>query len=413
MKNLKKMLAVLLAAAMMLAAVPALGESAAASTTNDQRLDAAYTLALNAINAEDYATAKEYLDICFAYCDRQSNPVLFADLLLKRACINVIEEKYDLALLALDACLQVQPDLADAWLVLSQIYITQNDYSRAAASLEKYVELSGETSLYETIAQLYESMGANAEAQAAYEKYAEAAGTGNKETVYQLGLYKMQNGDLEGAIADFQTCAEDETYGAGAWYNIGVCKLNQGDYAGAQEAFETCESKGGNFSGIYYNRGLCAFLQEKWEEAAADFQKSLDNEPFVDDARYNLAVCQMQMEDYAKAVETFTVLIGDGEAAVTEETATEGTDTATEGGESAEAAPADEERQVNPAAYYFRGVCNFALGNLETALQDFTYCIDQGYELGQSYQQRAQVYAAMGDTEKQNADLENYLKNAN
>ena len=82
MKNLKKMLAVLLAAAMMLAAVPALGESAAASTTNDQRLDAAYTLALNAINAEDYATAKEYLDICFAYCDRQSNPVLFADLLL-------------------------------------------------------------------------------------------------------------------------------------------------------------------------------------------------------------------------------------------------------------------------------------------------------------------------------------------
>ena len=125
MKNLKKMLAVLLAAAMMLAAVPALGESAAASTTNDQRLDAAYTLALNAINAEDYATAKEYLDICFAYCDRQSNPVLFADLLLKRACINVIEEKFDLALLALDACLQVQPDLADAWLVLSQIYITQ------------------------------------------------------------------------------------------------------------------------------------------------------------------------------------------------------------------------------------------------------------------------------------------------
>ena len=32
-----------------------------------QRLNASYTLALNAINEEDFETAKEYIDVCFVY----------------------------------------------------------------------------------------------------------------------------------------------------------------------------------------------------------------------------------------------------------------------------------------------------------------------------------------------------------
>jgi len=41
---------------------------------------------------------------------------------------------------------------------------------------------------------------------------------------------------------------------------------------------------------------------------------------------------------------------------------------------------------------------------------DYTTCIDHGYELAQTYYQRAQVYAALGDTENQNSDLQNSLK---
>jgi len=55
-------------------------------------------------------------------------------------------------------------------------------------------------------------------------------------------------------------------------------------------------------------------------------------------------------------------------------------------------------------------MCLAELGQLEEALADYTACIDHGYELGQSYYQRAQVYAALGDTEKQNSDLENSMK---
>ena len=87
MNNMKKLMVVLLTVALLLMAMPVLAEEAApevqSSIVDTQKLDASYTLALNAINAEDYETAKEYLNICFAYCDPASSPTMYADLLLK------------------------------------------------------------------------------------------------------------------------------------------------------------------------------------------------------------------------------------------------------------------------------------------------------------------------------------------
>ena len=135
--NMKKWIAVGLTAGMLLTATPVLAEEAETiSIVDTQKLDASYTLALNAINAEDYETAKEYLNVCFAYCDPVSNPTMYADLLLKRACIDVIEENNDMALLNLDAALKVQPDLADAYLVRAQVYAAMGDTDNQTADPE-------------------------------------------------------------------------------------------------------------------------------------------------------------------------------------------------------------------------------------------------------------------------------------
>ena len=401
MNNMKKLMVVLLTVALLLMAMPVLAEEAApevqSSIVDTQKLDASYTLALNAINAEDYETAKEYLNVCFAYCDPVSNPTMYADLLLKRACIDVIEEKNDMALLNLDAALRISPDMADAYLVRTQVYAAQGEVDAAITNLEKYIELTEDTSLYETVAQLNEAKGDIEAAQAAYDKYVEGAGGEVAEAGFQSGLYKMQAGKLEEAIEAFEAYADDETYGAGAAYNTGICKMNLGDYAGAIEAFNTCEEKGGEFEGLKYNRGVCSLLSEQWEAAAADFTASIESEPYVDDARYNLAICQMQQEDYETAVATFTELIGDGEQA--DEAGNEETEET-------------EERVVNDGAYYYRAVSYAALGKLEEAKADYTTCIEHGYELAQSYYQRAQVNAALGDTDAQNADLQASLSAA-
>ena len=385
--KLKKMLAVILATGMMMAMLPGTAENASTSTIEDnQKLDAAYTLALNTIAAKDYAAAKDYLDICFVYCDVNENPEMYADLLLKRAIIHVYEEKYDMALLSLEAALRVQPELADAQLVRAQIYATQGKIDEAIKSLEKYIELSKDDAMYETVAQLYEASGNMAAAQDAYEKYAAGAGAEFAESGFQTGLYRMGNGHYEEAIKAFEAYVEDETYGAGAMYNIGVCRMNLGEYAGAVEAFTSCEEKGGTYEGLYYNRGVCRLLAQDWQNAIADFQQSIKKEPYVSDAQYNLGLCQTQTEDYEAANATFTALIGED---------------------------ANAEGTAYTGAYYYRALCRTAIGELEGALADFTVCIDKGYELAQSYYQRAQVYGALGDTEKQNADLQNSLKSVN
>lgn len=379
-------------------AAPATDTKNATAITDNQKLDAAYTLALNAITSEDYETAKEYINICFAYCDAQSNPVMFSDLLLKRACIDVIEQKNDMALLNLDAATRVKPDLADAYLVKTQVYASLGDADRAISSLEKYIELTQDTALYETVAQLQEAKGDIKAAQAAYDKFVAGAGAEVEEAGFQAGLYKMEAGNFQEAIADFEAYKDNETYGAGAMYNIGICRMNLGEFAAAVEAFVSCEEKGGTFEGLYYNRGVCRLLTGKWADAATDFAKSIETEPYRDDATYNLGICQMQQEDYETAEATFTQYIAEN-------------DKTPENGEPAEAG-SETERIVNYGAYYYRAACRAALGKLEDAVADYTVCIEQQYELAQSYYQRAQVYAALGDTGKQNADLAESLKYA-
>lgn len=415
--NMKKLTAVILTMAMMLTAAAGLAEAPADGNTGDaqtpaaaetqdaaaiaqtdagvgtqaaaadvQKLDAAYTLALNAINKEDYATARKYLNIAFVYCDKETNPEVYSDLLLKQACLDVIEEQPDIALLALDAALKISPDLADAYLVRTQIYTAQSDLANAIENLEKYIELTGQTEMFETVAQLQEAGGNMEAAQAAYDKYVAAAGADNQEAGFQAALYRMENGKYADAIEAFTAYAEDKTYGAGAQYNIGVCKMNMEDYAGAIEAFNACESKGGEFSGLYYNRGICSLMSTDWAKGAEDFEKSIKSEPYVNDARYNLGVCRMQQGEYEAAAAAFDQLEKDFTA--------------------------EEGLTLNDAVYYFRAICNAALGKLEDAIRDYTTCIEHGYELAQSYYERSQVYAAMGDTEKQSEDLENSLKYA-
>jgi len=383
---MKKLFAAILAIAMMMTVLPALAEDAEVLALDEQKLTASYTLALNAIEAEDYETAKDYLNICFAYCDRQTNPAGYAELLLKKGCIDVIQGKNEMALLNLDAAIRVYPELADAYLVRTQVYASMGDADQAILNLEQYIELTKDTSLYETVAQLHEAKGDIESAQAAYEKYVEGVGSEVEEAGFQNGLYKMESGKFEEAIADFEAYRDNETYGAGAMYNIGVSKMKMADYAGAAEAFDACQEKGGTFDGLLYNRGVCKLLNNQAEEAAEDFVQSIEKESFKDDARYNLAICRMQAGDYEGAVVIFTEYIdGSGE---------------------------EGDRVINDGAYFYRAACNAALGNLEAAEADYTVCIEKGYALADSYQQRSDIYAAMGETEKQNSDLAEFLKYA-
>ncbi len=355
-------------------------ETPAVSVENSAVLERCYTLAYNAISAEDYDSAKDYIGVCLGYCDPQTNPTMYADLLLKLACINVIEEKYDIAQLNLSSVLRIQPDLADAYLVRVQAYAAQDNVDKTVENLEKYIELSQETGWYQTLAELYEAKGDVAAAQQAYDKYVAGLAEPTEEELFQAALYRKQADDFEGSIAAFEALADSEVYGAGAMFNIAVSKMNLGDYAGATEAFNACEGKGGTFEGLYFYRGLSKAMADAWAEAAADFALSIEKEQLVNESTYYLAYSQFMQDDNEAAIANFTAYI--------------------------------ENVNNDYSAYSFRAACEAAAGLLEEALADYTVCIENGYDLFNSYSQRAAVYQAMGDTENYNKDLRESLKYA-
>lgn len=393
MDDLKKAISVILAAVMLFMLLPAIAKNTenTAGTAEDedaQRLDSYYSLVLSAIDDEDYETAKMGIDACFSLCDPETDAAMYADLLLKQACIAVMEGQNDAALQSLEAALAIQPELADAYLVRTQIYASLGRADRATKNLEKYIELTEDASLYETVAQLYETNGDWDAAEKSYEKYIVGTGGDMAKADLQAGIYRMHAGCPDEAIAVLADCFDSSTYGAEAAYYTGICKMSLGDHSGARAAFDACLEKGGDFEGVYYNRGVCALVSDDWEAAAADFMKSIETEPYADDARYNLGVCQMQLEDYEAAVASFTALVGDGSKPDPEE--------------QEEAA---ENNAIDTEARYGRAMCYAMLGDWEAAIADYTACIDRGYELAQCYAQRAQVYAALGDTEQYEIDL--------
>ncbi|MBQ1492436.1 MAG: tetratricopeptide repeat protein [Blautia sp.] len=323
-------------------------------TQREQLVAGYYSLALEAINAEDYALARKYLDMTAMYCDPEANAEIYADVLLKRGCLDVIDGDLGIALEQLDEAESYWPELAEIYLVKAQIYTTAENYEEGAAALESYISLTGDEAQNETLALLYQAAGDGEAALHAYETYAES-GLGDEQAVaFQTAVYQMDAGFWDEAEEAFTSFLEDETYGLAAQYNIAVTRLRAGQYKESKEAFDAVVEAGGYYEGLYYNRGIASMLSEDYAAAAEDFSLSVVRQEFVLDATFNQGICYMQDENYERACEIFTNLIDSG----------------------AENTPA--------GAWFYRASCYEQLGEKEKAIADYDTCIMLGYNTEES-----------------------------
>ena len=441
-------------------AIALTGAAFAEQPVDTQKLDTYYSLAIEYINREDYDKAMDYLNACLEYCDEASKPELCADIHLKKGCVYTLTQSYDEALTELDEASRIDENLSEAWLVKTQAFTDSERYPEAIEALQKYIDMTGDNNMYETMSQLYAQTGDTEKATEVYNQYIELSSESDIEVSYRKGTYKMGAGQFAEAVEDFAPCLEDETYGASSAYNTGVCHLNLGSYEEALASFDKSVEAGGNYDGIHYNRGVCLMSLGRYDEAVEAFGASIDGESYKDDATYNRAVCHMSAGGYDDAIADFTAYIdsraaaaqpaegeeteeteaastvdvanyyrgvcylsnGDYENAVNDFTVCMDNGVAAEdslfnrglsylqGGEY-ESAKADfdacVEQEINAdAARYYRAFAYRYLGDNEAALQDLTDCIDHEYNLGQSYYQRAQVYNDMNDDEHYVEDLE-------
>ena len=453
---MKKLVAIVLTMMMLLGT--AAGALAAA---NQRKLDTFYNLAIAYINRENYDKAMEYIESALAICDEEADRAICADLHLKKGCIYTIKQEYDNAKAELDETLRIMPEYSETYLVKMQVSSETGDTQQAAKDLEKYIELSGETEIYQTLAQLYAENGDSENALRAYEAYLGAAQLEGAGATFAMANYKMDSGMYNEAIADYATILKDPEYGTAASFNTGICLLRQQNFEKALPLFEGCVDHAADLDGVYYNIGICHMMLEHLPEAVEAFGKSIETESYTVDALYNRAVCHLSagenqlaaedftsylnamtaaakasaaegtevpdvvnmgtyyrgiaylsMEQYDKAEADFNACI-DNDVNKTESTFSRGVARLLQG--KYEDANADltvgiEGGIDNGEAYYYRASARQGLGDNEGAAADLTACIDREYNLGESYYQRAQIYLAMGQEDKYVEDLETSLK---
>lgn len=438
---MKKIVSILLVLAMLM------GMAAAVAEENDQKLNISYDLAIDYITDGDYENAMLYLDKCMEYCTAESNPAIYADVLLKKGCVYTMTKQYDEALAEIDKVLAVNSELAEAYLVQAQIYTEQGNYETAADVLQTYIDMTGDSVYYQTIVELKKMSGDEEGAANVQAEKIDAP-----KALYEGALAKMEEGLYEEAIADFNVLVNDGVYGGGSCYCAGVCYINLGEYAKALTYLEAAVVLGVTIDGIYYNCGLCRMMAEDYVNAVTYYTASILYESFVTDATYNRAVCLLNNGNYAEAEADFTAYLDaktqEGPAAIVEDEdydkaiyfrglcclMTEKYEEAVTDLETCLAKDylADECRENLALCYlqlgryeealtmaneciekelnvvectYYRAVANANLGNLDESIADFTTCIENEYDLFNMYNQRAQVYKAKGDDAAYRADM--------
>ena len=416
-----------------------------------QKLDVYYSLAVGYISREEYDKAITYLDKALELVTEESDPSLYTDLRLKKGCVYTIQGVYEDAIRELDEASRVQPELADPYLVRVQVYTEQGEIAKAAADLEQYIELTGESGMIETLAQMYLQIEERDKAVASYRRLAEKASEDETLVPYNLAVYEMNAGMYEEALANLLACEPSEKI-TGLYYTTGVCYMMLNQYPEAVEAFTASMDSESYYTDAVYNRAICGVLSQDFEAAAADFTAYIDafetapepsegvkveaegEKPEADAAEpegeqpedetaepmaeadavayYYRGICNLSLDRYAEAAADFTVCL-EREVNVNESTLNRGL-SYLQGGEY-EAARADFTACIDAGyaaddSLYYRSIASHGLGEDQAALEDLNLCIEHGYELGQTYQQRAQVFLALGDQDRYLEDLEAALE---
>jgi len=98
---------------------------------------------------------------------------------------------------------------------------------------------------------------------------------------YNRGNLRLNLGDLDGALADFDQALQTDPDDVMAYNNRGIAKLAKGDLNGAIEDFNHAIKINSRHPEPYANRGLVRLQQGKNAEAERDFARSIALQPSV------------------------------------------------------------------------------------------------------------------------------------
>lgn len=225
-----------------------------------------YRLAGTQIGAGEYEAALASVKACLDLYPGDDEE-LFLDLLLKQGCLHVLLGQYEKAVTALEQVLLAQPEHADAYLVLAQIYSETGNYQGLVPVLGEYLKLQPQDSeIRLVLAQVYFQTG---QYQLAIDEYEQLKKTeGLTESLDQIHLLQ--------AMAYIQLT----------------------DYAAAKDLLLRIPNTEIRIPGREYYLGICYLSEEDYEAGEIHFTASLEAEEMIQLSSYSRAVCRLMKKDF-------------------------------------------------------------------------------------------------------------------
>ena len=117
------------------------------------------------------------------------------------------------------------------------------------------------------------------------------------ETLVNRGIEKAKNGDLDGAMADFDRAIELNPKDDAPFYNRAQAKRLKKDAAGAIADYTRAIELGSQNPAAYNNRGNARAENNDWDGAIADYTHAIELKPDYARAYYNRAVAKQEKGD--------------------------------------------------------------------------------------------------------------------
>ena len=131
------------------------------------------------------------------------------------------------------------------------------------------------------------------------------------EAFFNLGLAERRAGNLEAAIAAYQTALDQrQDYGA-AQNNLGLAYAEAGEFSRARAMFAQLLHRDPQYAAAWLNLGKLLADQDRHDEAISTFRRALDARPGYPEARLNLGLAYRRTGELAEAVAIYEELVAD------------------------------------------------------------------------------------------------------
>ena len=393
----------------------------ASGLTDEQKLNAYYTLITMKINSGAYDEALENIDKAMPLAG--DDPQFLADLWLKKGAVHAMQAKYDEALFALQKALELDSGTAEAHLLSAQIYSEKGEALKAVEHMESYLALRpDDTAMHAFLAELHFSLGQYKAAEEAYTRFMAGQEEVDPAALYMRGVSFMQSGRYKEAIDDLSFVVDDAEHGSNARFNRAVSYMQLGRLDEAEADFTVLMDAGIQMAGLHFNRGVVRMSLGNVAGAVEDFTSSIAGDEQTADALVNRATCRLQLEEFEGAYDDFTRYM---ELTGKKDTSTYYRGIALLSLGKYDAAVDDFTTflddivpQMTPEtladlpawARNYRAAAHMGAARFEEAIADLTVNIDQGLLKAISYYNRSLCYQSVGKNDLAEADLKMSLK---